>query len=86
MSGYYSYTLKYSNGNQTVLYLDGVDNGSKTIGTYSTLVGLPALGGIGNRAIGSRAFDYPISRLVVYSSALSDANISSISSIVKEGL
>jgi len=83
-TGYTTYAMVWNSGNSLRSYRNG---GSKTTG--STAVGtpnsLPAMAYIGSSGTNYYGLDSPAQRFTVYSSALSDTDVSTVTNAIKDG-
>jgi general secretion pathway protein G len=77
------YVGTWNNGSLPALYI----NGSKSVATqnYATMSGLPSTAKIGSYGDGITQWNSSISRATIYSSALTDSDVTQVTNTVKEG-
>lgn len=75
--------MKWSNGGPVTNFINGIP-GTPSVNS-ATPSNLPATAEIGSIANGTQQFNSPIQRLSIYNSALSDADILSVTNAIKDG-
>jgi len=85
MTGYSTVAGRATDGTKLNIFVNGIKSSDGAV-NYTTPIGLPATAGIGARDdTGTSFWDAPISRFNVYSSALSDSDILSVTNSIKDG-
>jgi len=78
-------TISYANGAKVIQYVNGTKGNSSASNMAANLANMSAAAYVGNRSSGSRAHNAEISRVVIYNSQLSDANVTTVSTFLANG-
>jgi len=84
-SGTHTFIGTWVAGQLIYCYLDGVGNMGTSSGNADTLTAMPSTANIGSYYDNTAPYDSTIQRLVVYNSALSSGNVTTVTNAVQNG-